>query len=405
MQANNVEIKGIPVKKSKNLYDIVDHINKVIQCSLRKEDINYIVRVPNLKAESQRSIIIALNNRYCKEEFVAAARKHKELKVSQLGYADEGHVYVNDHLTLFNKAILKKAKDLAKTKKKLQICVDKTLQDSGPKIRHITDVPHKIRKRSSKIFIKLIKCVYFDLLIACTTYCSRLYYFNSRKYCDCCARDLGSPDSFVLLIAITRYLYAVVISEGTSVNSYRNCIYLECDGVTATTAPPGSGTAATCLWPCGASSPPPVTRLGTPTPQIFGSKTLRTKAGLLAIHICTIYLCKEGGGYSINTQLYNFASKLGDNFHSAPNDLFMVLEDFNMPNISWILMESGQLGPMGVLNKSPENFLDIINECNLDQYNNIRNSNDRLLDDNEMYYPLTIPMSQRIHTIDQFASN
>lgn len=115
-RANNVEIKGVPVKKSENLYDIVDHISKAIQCPIRKEDINYIARVPSLKAESQKSIIMALNNRYCKEEFVAAARKNKELTISQLGYADEGHVYVNDHLTLFNKSLLKKAKDLAKAK-------------------------------------------------------------------------------------------------------------------------------------------------------------------------------------------------------------------------------------------------------------------------------------------------
>lgn len=115
-RANNVEIKGVPFKKSENLYNIVDHISKVIQCHIRKEDINYIARVPSLKAESQKSIIMALNNRYCKEEFVAAARKHKELTASQLGYADEGHVYINDHLTLFNKTLLKKAKDLAKAK-------------------------------------------------------------------------------------------------------------------------------------------------------------------------------------------------------------------------------------------------------------------------------------------------
>lgn len=38
---------------------------------------------------------------------------------------------------------------------------------------------------------------------------------------------MGSPDSFVLLIATTHYLYAAVISEGASVNSYRNCVYLE----------------------------------------------------------------------------------------------------------------------------------------------------------------------------------
>ncbi|CAB3230100.1 unnamed protein product [Arctia plantaginis] len=109
-RANNVEIKGVPLSKSENLYDIVAKITKNIKCTIRKEDINYIARVPSLKSDSSKSIIMALNNRYTKEEFVAAARQHKGLSILDLGYNGEGKVFINDHLTLHNKALLKKVK-------------------------------------------------------------------------------------------------------------------------------------------------------------------------------------------------------------------------------------------------------------------------------------------------------
>lgn len=115
-RANNVEIKGIPVTKSENLYDIIGKISNSIKCSVRKEDINYIARVPSLKSDSSKSIIMALNNRYCKEEFVAAARNHNIL-VSDLGFTGESKVFINDHITLHNKALLKKVKDIALEKK------------------------------------------------------------------------------------------------------------------------------------------------------------------------------------------------------------------------------------------------------------------------------------------------
>lgn len=115
-RANNVEVKGIPLKKTENLYNIIEQISNVIKCPIRKEDINYIARVPNPQSDTQKSIIVALNNRYKKEEFVTAARSYKELPVSRLGYTEAGNVYINDHLTLFNKGLLKKAKDLSKVK-------------------------------------------------------------------------------------------------------------------------------------------------------------------------------------------------------------------------------------------------------------------------------------------------
>ncbi|XP_028163662.1 uncharacterized protein LOC114355164 [Ostrinia furnacalis] len=99
-RANNVEIRGVPLKKTENLYDIVGLIGNIIKCPVRKEDINYIARVPSLKSDSEKSIIMSLHNRYSKEEFISAARQHRELPASQLGYSGGGNVYINDHLTL-----------------------------------------------------------------------------------------------------------------------------------------------------------------------------------------------------------------------------------------------------------------------------------------------------------------
>ncbi|CAB3224536.1 unnamed protein product [Arctia plantaginis] len=112
-RANNVEIKGVPLTKSENLYDIVGVISKTIKCSVRKEEINYIARVPSLRSDSSKTIIMALNNCYLKEEFVAAARKHKSIVISDLGFKGDGKVFVNDHLTPYNKALLKIVKDVA----------------------------------------------------------------------------------------------------------------------------------------------------------------------------------------------------------------------------------------------------------------------------------------------------
>lgn len=114
--------------------------------------------------------------------------------------------------------------------------------------------------------------------------------------------------------------------------------------------------------------------------DIWVTMSLRTKDGPILIHMCTIYLVRQGEGNSISAQLNNFTRKLEDNFHSAPNDLFLIVGDFNMPNIDWDLKSSGHLDPMEVTNENQIIFLDTVYACNLEQYNNIRNTNGRLLD-------------------------
>ncbi|XP_061729036.1 uncharacterized protein LOC133533971 [Cydia pomonella] len=143
-RANNVEIKGIPMKSSENLYELVSQVSQVIGCQVRREDINYIARVPNLHEKTVKNIIMAVgcvvtqyfttlftylkyikhsayahmafNNRFTKENYIAASRRHGSLSLKDIGYHGDGKIYVNDHLTLHNKALLREAKILAKEK-------------------------------------------------------------------------------------------------------------------------------------------------------------------------------------------------------------------------------------------------------------------------------------------------
>lgn len=113
-RSNNVEIRGIPQKKTENLYDIAQKISKACDFPVRKEDINYIARIPTRIQNNERPILISFNNKYTKEELIASLRRRKDLDLSDLGFNSHGKFYVNDHLTPRNKTLLSKARALAK---------------------------------------------------------------------------------------------------------------------------------------------------------------------------------------------------------------------------------------------------------------------------------------------------
>ncbi|KAL0882089.1 hypothetical protein ABMA27_000661 [Loxostege sticticalis] len=112
----NVEIKGIPIKNDENLYDIALKVGEAVGCPIQKTDINFIARIPTQRTDAPKPIIVSLNNRYLKEDLVAAARARKDLNLKSLGYTEAGKYFVNDHLTTFNKSLLSKAKATAKEK-------------------------------------------------------------------------------------------------------------------------------------------------------------------------------------------------------------------------------------------------------------------------------------------------
>ncbi|CAG9133207.1 unnamed protein product [Plutella xylostella] len=114
---NNVEIKGVAMVKNENLMDIVGTIGAQIQHPVDKSHINYVARIPSRDPERLKSIVVCFNNRYVKENFVAAARAAAvdgPLNAGRLGLPGQHRVYVNDHLTSLNKVLLSKTKALAK---------------------------------------------------------------------------------------------------------------------------------------------------------------------------------------------------------------------------------------------------------------------------------------------------
>ncbi|PZC82305.1 hypothetical protein B5X24_HaOG210861 [Helicoverpa armigera] len=116
LRLNNVEIKGVPVTSSENLYAIVSKICNKVNCEVRQDQINYIARVPQRNSKENKNIIMSLHNRYLRDDFVAAAKKCKNLKITDIGLNGNGNIYVNDHLTFENKQLLNKAKLLTKEK-------------------------------------------------------------------------------------------------------------------------------------------------------------------------------------------------------------------------------------------------------------------------------------------------
>lgn len=111
---NNIEIKGVPFTRSENLYEHMFKIGELINCKVAKEHINYIVRVPTRGDKNMKNIIVSLHNRYHKEEFIAAARSSKPFTAANLGLSGDQRIFVNDHLTMYNKSLLNKAKSLAR---------------------------------------------------------------------------------------------------------------------------------------------------------------------------------------------------------------------------------------------------------------------------------------------------
>ncbi|KAJ2943242.1 hypothetical protein O0L34_g12046 [Tuta absoluta] len=114
----NVEIKGVPQTKNENLLDLVSAVGKRIGYPILKPQIDFVTRVQSRDPNQIKPIIVCFVNRYVKEDFVAAARamaKTTPISSVDLGVAGKNStVYVNDHLTVANKALLNKVRKITK---------------------------------------------------------------------------------------------------------------------------------------------------------------------------------------------------------------------------------------------------------------------------------------------------
>lgn len=141
---SNIEIYGVPERKNENLHSILQSIAEKAEISFNlSTDIDFVTRVApkNSNNKITKPIIVRFLSRWKKDDFLSIVRKRK-LNCSDLGFNSNSPVYVNDHLTSYNKSLLSSVKKIAKDKsyqyvwvKKCCIMVRRT--DSSPVI-HIT---------------------------------------------------------------------------------------------------------------------------------------------------------------------------------------------------------------------------------------------------------------------------
>ncbi|XP_022825458.1 protein NETWORKED 1B-like [Spodoptera litura] len=114
----NIEIVGIPERDNENLNEIILKIGKSTEIDIRNDDVLQVNRVTaKLKVQGRpRNIVAKLRTRQLKDNVISQARKRR-LSTKDLDI--QGSiipVYINEHLTLYNKNLLKMAKEIANLK-------------------------------------------------------------------------------------------------------------------------------------------------------------------------------------------------------------------------------------------------------------------------------------------------
>jgi hypothetical protein len=114
----NLEIVGVPEEKNEDLSDILLEMAKKIEDSLEATDIVQVNRVsPKIRVPGRpRNIIAKLTSRLLKDNIISSARKHRPTSGDLNISGAPKNIYVNEHLTISNKLLLQKCKQLSKEK-------------------------------------------------------------------------------------------------------------------------------------------------------------------------------------------------------------------------------------------------------------------------------------------------
>lgn len=114
----NIEIVGVPEYKEENLNEIILQLGKHTSIEISQDDIVYVNRVSSLsKLEGRpKNIVAKLRTRQLKDNIISQARKCRLTTSDVKIHGKVSPVFVNEHLTLFNKNLLKKTKEIAKLK-------------------------------------------------------------------------------------------------------------------------------------------------------------------------------------------------------------------------------------------------------------------------------------------------
>lgn len=112
----NIEIVGIPELSCEDLNAPIVKIGNHVGVEMSQDDILEVHRItPRVKLPGIPRVIIAkMRSRLLKDNLISLARK-KRLTTNMIGIAgDTRTIFINEHLTPYNKQLLNKCKDFAK---------------------------------------------------------------------------------------------------------------------------------------------------------------------------------------------------------------------------------------------------------------------------------------------------
>lgn len=124
MLRNELIVTGIPAAYGEDVLDIIGSICNALQCNINGSDVIAAYRLParNAKSGGHRNerltapIVLKLGSDWAKQDLLSAYFKKKNLNVGDIGYQSKARIYVNESLTVHNRAIFKTASDAKRSK-------------------------------------------------------------------------------------------------------------------------------------------------------------------------------------------------------------------------------------------------------------------------------------------------
>lgn len=115
----NLEIQGLPKTSEESIYVILAKLAQALNVPFSKEDVSIAHRLKQYSKKHRHPPIIAqFVSREKKEMWLVAARRKKGLRASEIAASlPTSDVYINEHLTPYNKMMLGRARGLVRAKK------------------------------------------------------------------------------------------------------------------------------------------------------------------------------------------------------------------------------------------------------------------------------------------------
>lgn len=121
VRRSNIQFNGIPQKGSDNLIAIMQNLANLSGFPLDPNiDIDFVTRVAvknDTEGNKCKPVILKMQSRYKKDNFLASLRRLKIIKASDIGFSGvNDRIYANDHLSARNKYLFHLAKTKANEK-------------------------------------------------------------------------------------------------------------------------------------------------------------------------------------------------------------------------------------------------------------------------------------------------